>query len=76
MTKQYEYHFILKYTDLDGWQVDADTEESRFPEGTVWDNDKQEWTSDYQGDGEYIPNSLELMDTLVASLDLLNGVRA
>jgi hypothetical protein len=74
--KQYEHHFILKYTELNGWQVDADTEQARFPKGTVWDSEKQEWTSDYLGNQEYIPNSRELMDNLVSSLELMNGVRA
>ena len=31
-----EHHFIIKYSKEGGWEWDTDTEEARYPDGTVW----------------------------------------
>jgi len=49
-----EHHYVVKYDDdLKKWSLDVDSEEVRFPDGTIWDDKKQEWTYSYQGDGAF-----------------------
>lgn len=49
-----EHHFIVKFDDeTEEWSIDADSEETRFPDGTIWDEIKQEWTHSYQGEGNF-----------------------
>ncbi len=47
-----DHHYIIKFDDTTGkWSQDTDSEEVRFPDGTIWDEAKQEWFYSYQGDG-------------------------
>lgn len=47
-----EHHYIIKFDDETGvWSQDVDSEQARFPDGTIWDEAKQEWHYPYQGDG-------------------------
>lgn len=53
-----EHHYIIKFDDKTGvWSHDVDSEEARFPDGTIWDEDKQEWIYSYQGDGKFYRSS-------------------
>jgi len=59
-----EHHYILKFDDETGvWSHDVDSEEARFPDGTIWDEAKQEWVNPYQGDGEFIATLTPMMIT-------------
>jgi hypothetical protein len=69
-----DYHYIVKWSEEAGWQIDADTESSNFPEGTIYDSEEG-WQFGYLGDGEYNGKEEELSETLASSLDLLNGAK-
>lgn len=70
-----KHHFIVAFdSETKTWEWDAETETARFPEGTIWDEEKQEWYSGYLGDGgydplddaisEYFPTVIEVLDNL------------
>ena len=46
-----EHYFIVKWSRDNGWEIDTDTEEARFPDGTVWNG--KEWELPYLGEGIY-----------------------
>jgi hypothetical protein len=53
-----EHHYIIKFDDETGtWSHDTDTEEAKFPDGTIWDEAENEWKYAYQGDGEFYRNA-------------------
>jgi len=71
------HHFIVMFdSETKTWEWDAETESARFPDGTIWDEVKQEWYSGYLGDGgydpiddkisEYFPKVIETLDRLHA----------
>lgn len=70
MTK--EYHYIVKYTENEGWTIDTDSEETRFPDGTIWDTEAGEWQFAYLGNGQFNGKEEELAETLSNILDLHN----
>lgn len=41
-----EHHFIVKWNEREGWQLDPDTDSANFPNGTVWNEIKNEWEFD------------------------------
>jgi hypothetical protein len=67
-----EYHYVIKWDEESGWQIDADTESSNFPEGTIYDSEEG-WQFGYLGDGEFNGKEEELSETLSSALELLNG---
>jgi hypothetical protein len=49
-----EHHFVVKYDDnLNHWSVDVESEEVRFPDGTIWDEKESTWTYSYQGSEKF-----------------------
>lgn len=50
-----EHYFVVKWSRATGWEIDPDTEEARFPEGTVWNG--QEWEYPYEGEGVFNDNN-------------------
>lgn len=64
-----EYHYIVKWSEREGWQIDPDIESSNFPEGTVYDTEADEWQLGYLGDGEYNGKERELTEELTDMLD-------
>ena len=70
MNKQ--HHFIISYTKGGGWNIDIESEEARFPDGTVFNYDTSEWENSYLGDGEYNDNNDEITSTLGKILADLN----
>lgn len=70
-----EHHFIVKYSTEKGWEWDTDSEETRFPDGTVWNSDSQEWAIGYAGEGEYVDNDDTIGEDLGSAIQLLNGAR-
>jgi len=66
-----EYHYIVKWTEEYGWQIDADTESSNFPNGTVYDTEEG-WQHAYLGDGEYNGREEELCEALSNALEILD----
>ena len=60
-----EHYFIVKWSKATGWEIDPDTEEARFPDGTVWDG--KEWQYPYEGEGIYNDNN----DLIAQDLEVL-----
>lgn len=64
-----QHHYIIMFDDETGvWSHDVDSEEARFPDGTIWDEANQEWHYPYQGDGEFYRNADAYDDYLSYSL--------
>lgn len=68
-----QHHFIVSYTKNGGWNIDIESEEARFPEGTVFNYDTTQWESSYLGDGEYNNNNDEITGILGKALADLNN---
>ena len=62
-----EHYFVVKWSKATGWEIDPDTEEARFPEGTVWDG--KEWQYPYEGEGIYNDNN----DLIAQDLEVLRS---
>lgn len=72
-TKQ--HHFILVFdTKLGEWALDSDCEELRFPDGTIWDEERQVWETGYVGDGIYEPMEQKLSEAVNSALAVLNSI--
>ena len=69
-----EYHYVVKWSDENGWEIDSDSEETRFPDGTIYDSE-QGWQFGYLGEGEYTGDEQELSDTLADILELHNSMK-
>jgi hypothetical protein len=73
-----KHHFIVTYdAKTKQWSHDTETEEVRFPDGTIWDEVKQEWYQGYIGDGGYDPVDEVISDYFphaVDALNMLNGL--
>lgn len=66
-----EYHYIVKWTEERGWEIDPDTESSNFPEGTIYDSEEG-WQFGYLGDGQFNGNEEQLTEELTDMLDQNN----
>ena len=73
-----EHHFIIKYSKEGGWEWDTDTEEVRYPDGTVFNDVSEEWSSGYigwseeKGEGEYLDDDDFIGQQLNALLEIAN----
>jgi hypothetical protein len=67
MTKQ--YHYVVSYKEGEGWAIDTDSEETRFPDGTIYDTEKNEWQFGYLGDGKFNGREQELTEQLMEILE-------
>ena len=65
-----EYHYVVKWSEKNGWEIDADTDSANFPEGTVWNPYTMNWETAYLSDGT--PNGKE-GDLCKELAHLLNG---
>lgn len=73
-TKQ--HHFILVYdTKTEGWELDTDCEELRFPDGTIWNEESQVWETGYLGDSVYEEQEEELGEAITKVLAILNSTK-
>jgi hypothetical protein len=73
MTKQFSYAI---YFDGTKWQLDIDTEEQAFPNGTVYDTETKSWDYAYQGDGKFIEGAQEADKQLQDMLNKMNQERS
>jgi hypothetical protein len=75
MSKQ--HHFVVSFDESTGkWTWDTDAEEARFEDGTIYNQDTNEWSSGYLGNGEYEPAEDNLVEQLKHALwciNLVNG---
>ena len=73
-----KHHFLVMFdSETKTWEWDAETETARFPDGTIWDDEKQEWYSGYLGDGGYDPiddKISEYFPTVIETLDRLHAL--
>jgi hypothetical protein len=65
-----EHYYIIKWSKAGGWELDSDTEEDRFPNGTVWNG--SEWEYPYEGDGVFNDNNDLVSQDLGTILDQAN----
>jgi hypothetical protein len=69
-----EYTYVIVYKEGEGWEIDYESEEQFFPNGTIYNTKSKQWERGYLGDGEYNGREEEITETLSSALDLLNGV--
>jgi hypothetical protein len=69
-----EYHFAILY-DGEEWQIDTDTEESAFPNGTIYNTETKQWEYGYLGEGKFTDGELETSQQISNMLDQLNKKR-
>ena len=76
-----EHHFIIKYSKAEGWEWDTDIEEEHYPNGTVFNNETEEWQSGYVGwnkekdEGEYLDDDDLIGEQLGAILKIANEAK-
>jgi hypothetical protein len=76
-----EHYFILKYSKAEGWEWDTDSEEIRYSDGTVWNEQTQEWSSGYagwneaKGEAEYVDDDDLIGEQLGAILKIANEAK-
>ena len=74
-----EHHFIIKYSKDKGWEWDTDSEEPRYPDGTVYDTESESWSVGYvgwneeKGEAEYLDDDDLIGEQLSAILEIANG---
>lgn len=74
-----EHHYIIKYSKEEGWSWDTDSEEPRYPEGTVWDTEGERWSVGYvgwseeKGEAEYLDDDDLIGEHLGAILGIANS---
>jgi hypothetical protein len=69
-----EYTYVIVYKEGEGWEIDYESEEQFFPNGTIYNTKSKQWEQGYLGDGEYNGREEEITETLSSALELLNGV--
>jgi hypothetical protein len=76
-----EHHYIIKYSKEGGWEWDTDTEEARYPDGTVFNDETEEWQSGYvgwnkeKGEAEYLDDEDIIGEQLGAILKIANEAK-
>ena len=70
-----EYHYIVRYSEANGWKIDADTESANFPEGTIYNTVTEQWEFGYLGDGKYNGQEDELCSQLSVKLADMNEAK-
>lgn len=67
-----QYHYVVVFDEVEGWRIEPDQEEIRFPDGTIYDIENNSWQYGYQGDGIFFDRECEITETLTALLDNAN----
>lgn len=69
-----EYHFLLSYNaDTDYWEHDVDTEDAKFDNKMIFNNNTGKWENGYLGDGKYEENEYELVEIFNQLLEYANN---
>lgn len=67
------HYYIISYnTARNEWELDAEAEETHFPDGTILDLDEANWFRDYSGDGDYYPEAEKLTEQIAEAINQLN----
>jgi hypothetical protein len=69
------HHYIIKFTEEEGWQIDPDLESDNFPNGTIYDS-ATGWEFGYQGEGIYAKDEERLSEELTLLLEHHNKMSA
>ena len=68
-----DHHFIIKYSEKTKlWEFDTDSEEARFPDGTIFNNKSKKWEHGYTGRGKFVLNEEQLAEKVTAMIKDLN----
>ena len=73
MSRQYHYAIMFD-EETNRWDIDIDTEESAFNEGTIYNTDTRQWEYGYAGDGIFVGQEQELAEQLSKTLDKWNSL--
>lgn len=68
-----EHHYVIVYREDTGWEIDIDTEESAFPDGTIFNTETKEWEYGYLGEGEYNKDEQAITWQLSKAIAQMNG---
>ena len=68
-----EYTYVIVYKEGEGWEIDTESEEQFFPNGTIYDTNTREWEYGYLGDGEFNADEKAVTEQLCKALDTMNG---
>lgn len=69
-----QYHFAIMFDEeTNRWDIDIDTEESAFPNGTIYNTETREWEYGYAGDGKFTGREEEILQRLSKLLDIGNN---
>lgn len=67
------YHYAIVFDEAtNSWDIDIDTEESIFPDGTIYNSENREWEYGYAGEGEFTGREEELSNGLQELLNEWN----
>ena len=67
------YHYAIMFDEeTNRWNIDIDTEEQVFNEGSIYNTETREWEYGYAGDGEFIGREEEITEALSNFLDKQN----
>lgn len=65
-----EHYYTIKWSKEGGWEVDYESESTRFPDGTVWNGSG--WEYPYEGEGIFNDNNDLVTEDLQAILSQAN----
>jgi hypothetical protein len=68
-----EYTYVIVYKEGEGWEIDTESEEQFFPNGTIYDNKTTEWQFGYLGEGEYNADEEAVTEQLYKAIRQMNG---
>jgi hypothetical protein len=68
-----EYTYVIVYKEGEGWEIDTDSEEQFFPNGTIYNRETKQWEHGYLGDGEFNGREEEITDQLCKALGIMEG---
>ena len=68
-----EYTYVIVYKEGEGWEIDTESEEQFFPNGTIYDNETKQWEYGYLGDGEFNANEEAVTEQLCKAISIMNG---
>ena len=68
-----EYTYVIVYKEGEGWEIDYESEEQFFPNGTIYNTETTQWEHGYLGDGEFNADEKAVTEQLCKALDTMNG---
>lgn len=70
-----QYHYIVMFDDeTNEWNLDVDSEESAFPNGTIYNDEINTWEYGYAGNGNFVGIEDILSTQLSRQIDKWNSL--